>query len=94
MADHENIRPFLKAVSAAPAFHPISDAYRRLISERLSSLRTRKPRTVAEAIALAVLRKALRGDVDAAVEVANRIEGKPTQPLVGAGGAPLIPEKS
>ena len=92
MANPGNLRPFPKGVSGNPGGRPkfaeISDAYRRLLTERAVGLRQRRPKTTAEAVVLAVLRKAARGDVAAAREATDRTEGRVPQAheISGPGG--------
>jgi hypothetical protein len=37
---------------------------------------------------------AVKGDVPALKEITDRVEGKVAQPITGADGAPLIPERA
>jgi hypothetical protein len=85
---HQNLIPWVKGQSGNPSGRPkrlpISDALRDLLDRRLNDDETAaKPRkrrmTVAEKMADQLARRALHGDVEALREIANRVEGKPTQ---------------
>lgn len=43
-------------------------------------------------VARAVVRKAIEGDIAAAKEIGDRIDGKPAQTVTGEGGGPLTVE--
>jgi hypothetical protein len=92
MANAGNLRPFPKGVSGNPGGRPkfaeISEAYRRLLLESAADLRRRQPTTTAEGLALSILRRAVRGDVNAAREVTDRVEGRVPQAheISGSGG--------
>lgn len=72
---------FMPGRSGNPGGRPktgiFSEAYRKLLEE----LEPKQCYTLAEAIARAIVRKALKGDVRAASEIADRAEGKPPQSL-------------
>lgn len=55
----------------------LAQAYR----EALESLDPKTQRSVAEVIAMAIIRRALKGDVKAAQEIADRTEGKARQAI-------------
>jgi hypothetical protein len=38
--------------------------------------------------------QAIKGDIPALKEITDRVEGKVAQPIVGADGSPLIPERA
>jgi hypothetical protein len=73
---------------------PISEAYAHHVVGRLpddirSRLRLPKGATWADAIALGQIRSALKGNSVAAKEIADRVEGRVTQPVGGEDGGPL-----
>jgi hypothetical protein len=67
--------------SGRPKRTPYAEAYLKIADLRVGDLRVRKTDTVPDAIAKAMAREGIRGRVRAAVEVANRTEGTPTQSL-------------
>lgn len=81
--------------NGAPKGKRISTIMKELLEKELegpdpSSGQYRKM-TMAEIIALAMVKEASTGNVKAAKEVMDRTEGKVPQPLTGEGGAPLLP---
>ena len=78
-----NLKPFRKGQSGNPKGRPkgisLSEAYRRVLAEVDESDPQR--RTFAEILAEQMIGKAKRGDVQAAREIADRVEGKPRQRL-------------
>ena len=76
----QNLRPWPKGVSGNPGGRPrkslISDEIERLLEQDSPNARDK---TWATALAEVLLRKALKGDLRAIAEVANRVEGKPLQ---------------
>jgi hypothetical protein len=97
VTDSENLRPFPGASdipSGGQRYRGISEAFRRFIEQRPCYLRRRKPMTGAEAVALSILRRAMAGDVEAALEVTDRVEGKVPSVFTGADGAPADPAGS
>jgi len=76
-----NLRPWKPGQSGNPGGRPkagiLSQAYHQFLEE----LDPKRRRTLAEAIAKAIIAKAMRGDVKAASELADRTEGKPQQSL-------------
>lgn len=87
MAGIDNLTPFKPGQSGNPGGRPktkpFRDALRRLLeaagddTEKLDKL------------ALALYGKALEGDVPAAREIGDRLDGKVTQPIGGDDDAPL-----
>ena len=63
--------------SGRPKSRLISEAYRRILEE----IDPKKQQSLAERVARAVINRALRGDVRAASEVADRTEGKAVQKM-------------
>jgi hypothetical protein len=77
-----------------PKKAPISDAYTHHVGMPLpddirSKLRLPKGATWADAMALGQLRSAVKGNTVAAKEIADRIEGRVTQPISGEDGGPV-----
>jgi Family of unknown function (DUF5681) len=77
-----------------PRKAPISNAYARHVEDPLpddlrSKLRLSQGATWADAMALGQLRSAVRGNTVAAKEIADRIEGRVTQPISGENGEPV-----
>lgn len=66
-----------------PVTKPLSNAYLSLLSLPVSEFDQLIPEelSVAEGIARAVIQQAIKGRVEAAREIADRIEGKATQPI-------------
>ena len=94
-----------KGVSGNPDGRPrcklLSDAYRHLLTVKVPadlsigtgrdkrSIRPKLGVTYAEQIAHAIAEKALSGDLGAASEIADRVEGKPTTTVAFQGADPL-----
>ena len=76
---NQNLKPWPKGVSGNPGGRP----KKRLISDELERLLQQSPnaggKTCAAALAEVLLEHALKGDLRAIAEVANRVEGKPVQ---------------
>lgn len=95
MANPENLRPWPKGFSPNPGGRPrfaeVSKTLRRLLAEPPAALR-RKPKTIAEQLAMALLRNAVRGGVRAAAEAMDRAEGRVPQAheIGGIDGGPLV----
>ena len=91
----ENLRPPWKKGEGSPnpggrpRKTPFSDAYGEVADLSVAELEIRDTDSVAVAIAKATSKKALEGKTSAAVEAANRAEGKPRPipdvPLAAAG---------
>jgi hypothetical protein len=64
--------------SGRPKLTKLTEALREQLTEEMPSA---PERTVAEAIARALIREALSGNVQAAREIADRTEGKPKQSI-------------
>ncbi len=62
-----------------PKTAALSQAYREKLAERYP--RDRKGRTYAQVIADNIVRKAVKGNLSAASEIADRVEGRPRQSL-------------
>jgi hypothetical protein len=82
----QNLKPWPKGVSGNPGGRP----KKKLISDELERLlQVEAPdaggRTWATVVAEALLHQARKGDVRAIAELANRIEGKPLQPVELSG---------
>jgi len=91
--------PWPKGVSQNPGGiprKPYAEAHRKLADLKLSTLRRMVPGdlTVAEAEARRLKLESARGNVRAAIESADRTEGKVPLSLTGADGSPLIPDRS
>lgn len=79
-----NLRPFKPGVSANPGGLPkgtprLSTAYQKILNSPAKA--TFKPETRGDKIALAIVEEAEGGDVQAAKEIADRIEGKSPQTI-------------
>ena len=97
----DNLRPYMwqkgqpsPNPGGRPKRAPISEAYARQIGKPLPDELRRKlglPRdaTWADAMALGQMRSAVKGNTVAAKEIADRIEGRVTQPLAGENGGPV-----
>ncbi len=76
-----NLKPFVKGQSGNPSGRPkkkpITEAYERLLTEVVPG--DPKQRTYAEIIALSMMRSAMKGKIQAAIEVTDRTEGRPSQ---------------
>ena len=76
----QNLKPWPRGVSGNPGGRPrkrlITDELERLLQEEAPD---KNGQTWATAIAEALLRQAITGDVRAIAELANRVEGKPLQ---------------
>ena len=82
-----NLKPWPKGVSGNPGGRPKKKA----ITEELDRLLEEESpngdgKTWAVIIAEALLKQAAKGDVRAITELANRIEGKPVQPIAAEAG--------
>jgi Family of unknown function (DUF5681) len=77
----ENLKPFKKGQSGNPGGRPksrlLSEAYKRLLETEVGKGKNAK--TVAELIAEKMGKEARAGKVNAASELADRVEGKPRQ---------------
>jgi len=97
MANPENLRPWPPGRSGNPGGRPrfaeVSQTLRRLLTEPPAAL-GRKPKTIAEQLAIALLRKAVRGGIRAAAEAMDRTEGRVPQAheIGGTDGGRLIDE--
>jgi hypothetical protein len=78
-----------------PKRKPLSDAYSALLGqtvppEMARQLRISEASTYAEVVAMALLKEAVKGKVNAAAELADRVEGKITQPISGPDEGPIV----
>lgn len=78
-----NLKPFRKGVSGNPNGRPktitLSEAYRQTLAAQMPD--DASSRTYAQAIAEMVIDAAVKGNVAAARELADRTEGKPKQAI-------------
>lgn len=78
MANERNLKPFKQGISGNPGGRPkqklLTDALRNKLGEQ--NLQGPRNCTNAEAIAQALIHKAIKGDVRAAQEIADRTEGR------------------
>ncbi len=73
-----NLKPWKPGQSGNPGGRPKRDAITAALRDQLQSkMPGRDERTVAEAIAFVLVKRALRGDVRAIREIMDRTEGKP-----------------
>src|ERR1017187_9707883 len=70
-----------------PKKKPLTDAYAALLAKLIPN--DKEGRTFAEAIAQAMIKEAVKGKVNAASEIADRIEGKSLQRVAVSDGDPL-----
>jgi hypothetical protein len=75
----ENLKPWKPGQSGNPGGRPRRNAITGALSEQLASHTNGGSETVADAIAAALIKGALRGDVRAIREIADRTEGRPRQ---------------
>jgi hypothetical protein len=78
-----------------PKRKPLSDAYSALLGQTVPpeiarQLRISEASTYAEVVAMALLKEAVKGKVNAAAELADRVEGKITQPISGPDEGPIV----
>jgi hypothetical protein len=81
-------------VGGRPKRKPLTDAYAALLDKPIPSdmarqLKLDESTTYAQVIAMSLVREAVKGKVNAAAEVADRVEGKITQPISGADGGAI-----
>lgn len=78
-----NLKPWPKGVSGNPGGRPkrttLTDALRELLAAQVPG--DPEGRTHSDAIAEVLVKRALKGDVQAAREIADRTEGRPRQAL-------------
>ena len=81
----ENLRPWQPGQSGNPGGRPrrkpLSDAYSALLGQTVPpeiarQLRISETSTYAEVVAMALLKEAVKGKVNAAAELADRVEGR------------------
>ena len=76
-----NLKPWPKGVSGNPAGRPksitVSEAYRKMLAQPMPN--DKDGRTYAEGIAEQIIKRAAVGDLGAAKEITDRVEGKPRQ---------------
>ena len=94
----ENLRPWQPGQSGNPGGRPkrkpLTDAYAALLDKPIPpdmarQLKLDESTTYAQVIAMSLVREAVKGKVNAAAEVADRVEGKITQPISGPDEGPL-----
>jgi Family of unknown function (DUF5681) len=78
MANSRNLKPWPKSTSGNPAGRPRHDKITTAINEELAKVspHDRAGRTNAELIADAMVRRAIRGDIQAVKEITRRTEGR------------------
>jgi hypothetical protein len=76
----KGLKPFKKGESGNPSGRPktlpLTEAYREIAQMRVPKNVDPKQRTYSQLIALAIASEAMHGKVQAAIEIADRIEGK------------------
>lgn len=77
-----------------PKRKPLTDAYAALLDKPIPSdmarqLKLDESTTYAQVIAMSLVREAVKGKVNAAAEVADRVEGKIAQPISGPDGGAI-----
>jgi hypothetical protein len=77
-----------------PRRKPLTDAYAALLDKPIPpdmarQLKLDESTTYAQVIAMSLVREAVKGKVQAAAEVADRVEGKITQPISGPEGGAI-----
>lgn len=70
-----------------PKTKPLTDAYRAILNQKDPN--DKEGRTYAEIIAMAQVKRAIEGDSRAVGEIADRVEGKVTQPISGPDEGPI-----
>ena len=80
--------------SGRPKRKPLTDAYAALLDKPIPpdmarQLKLDESTTYAQVIAMSLVREAVKGKVQAAAEVADRVEGKITQPISGPEGGAI-----
>jgi hypothetical protein len=81
-------RPFQPGQSGNPNGRPKSKPFKKALSEALKA--AEDDSEILQAVALALVAKAREGDVPAIKEIADRLDGKVTQPIAGDDdGAPI-----
>ena len=81
-------------MSGRPKRKPLTDAYAALLDKPIPPdmarlLKLDESTRYAQVIAMSLVREAVKGKVNAAAEVADRVEGKITQPISGADGGAI-----
>jgi hypothetical protein len=77
-----------------PKRKPLTDAYAALLDKPIPpdmarQLKLDESTTYAQVIAMSLVREAVKGKVNAAAEVADRVEGRITQPISGPDEGPI-----
>jgi len=94
----ENLRPWQPGQSGNPGGRPkrkpLTDAYAALLDKPIPpdmarQLKLDESTTYAQVIAMSLVREAVKGKVNAAAEVADRVEGRITQPISGPDEGPI-----
>jgi hypothetical protein len=81
MTNTENLRPWKPGQSGNLGGRPKRDAITAALREQLEAQAKAGTRSVADEIAGALIKRALKGDVRAIREIADRTEGRPRQQL-------------
>jgi phage I-like protein len=82
-------RPFQPGQSGNPNGRPKSKPFKEALQRALNA--AGDDRDMLEAVATALVGKAMMGDVPAIKELADRMDGKVTQPIEGdADGEPIV----
>ena len=81
-------RPFQPGQSGNPAGRPKTKPFREALQRALKAAESDSE--MLDKVALALVAKAYEGDVPAIKEIADRLDGKVTQPIAGDGdGEPI-----
>lgn len=88
-------QPNQQNVNGQPRPKLIRDALVALISRPGSDKLDDEPKTIAQELAISLVKSARSGDAKALTEVMDRTDGKPAQAIIGGedGDKPLFPEK-
>lgn len=81
-------RPFQPGQSGNPNGRPKSKPFKKALSDALKA--AEDDSEVLKAVALALVTKAKEGDVQAIKEIADRMDGKVTQPIGGDDESPPV----
>lgn len=96
----KNLRPWRPGESGNPGGRPgrspLTDAYRARLDQANPQDKHQPKRTFAECLAEVMVNRALAGDLNAAIEITDRVEGKSVArtELTGVAGEDLFPRLS